>query len=80
MDLASFEQRAIKAELIIEELSKRVEALENSLLNSTHKYEDKSSETISKDTYKALVKENEDLKKTLEKQEYRIKHLVANLK
>ncbi|EAL71183.1 hypothetical protein DDB_G0272518 [Dictyostelium discoideum AX4] len=81
--METFEKRANEADEIIEQLTKRISQLEQSILNKKKQTivpTSSLSESVPLSTYEALLKENEKLKQDMEKQNYRINHLLKNMK
>ncbi|KAK5575082.1 hypothetical protein RB653_010338 [Dictyostelium firmibasis] len=80
----TFEKRANEADEIIEQLTKRVTQLEQSILNKKKQTiipnSSSTTESVPLSTFETLLKENEKLKQEIEKQNYRITHLLRNMK
>ncbi|KAF2071578.1 hypothetical protein CYY_007111 [Polysphondylium violaceum] len=82
--IQEFENRANKAEVIIEDLTKRIAQLEDKLLNTKAVVEapkvSSSTETVSAALYKELLEENTKLKAEVDRSHYRINHLLRHVK
>ncbi|EGG23631.1 hypothetical protein DFA_05765 [Cavenderia fasciculata] len=74
MDIASYEDRAVKAENMIEILSKKIAALEASSSSSSS-----NSLGVSAEEFKKVQDQNKELQKQLASNTYRINHLVRRL-